>query len=109
MSRDERWNRAAILEWTISLVYIFYVWSFFIDFLPAVKTKDLEQRYPAPEAKLRRQDDEHPVMTEMNGNMMGGPVYSSGGGEPAGAPVYNASYDGYRVQQGTPATTSRNF
>ena len=28
MSTQEHYNRAAILEWTISLIYIFYVWSF---------------------------------------------------------------------------------
>jgi hypothetical protein len=79
MSRQSRWNRAAILEWTISLVYIFYVWSFFIDFLPAVKTKDPEDRFAAPHPKVRRQDDEEAELTERNGNLMGGPVYTSGG------------------------------
>lgn len=32
-------NTAAILEWIIALVYAFYVWSFAIDFLPALSTK----------------------------------------------------------------------
>jgi len=33
------YNRAAILEWVIALVYTFFVLSFFMDFIPAVRTK----------------------------------------------------------------------
>jgi len=32
-------NGAAVVEWVIALVYTFYVWSFAIDFIPAVRTK----------------------------------------------------------------------
>lgn len=35
-SKLKHWNIAAILEWVISLVYTFYVLSFFMDFVPAV-------------------------------------------------------------------------
>ncbi|QSZ31860.1 hypothetical protein DSL72_001429 [Monilinia vaccinii-corymbosi] len=39
----EAWrNTAAVLEWIIALVYTFYVWSFAIDFLPAIRTKRFE-------------------------------------------------------------------
>ena len=34
------WNVAAVFEWTIAFVYTWYVLSFFIDFLPAVRTKN---------------------------------------------------------------------
>ncbi|KAF2757094.1 hypothetical protein EJ05DRAFT_477320 [Pseudovirgaria hyperparasitica] len=37
-----QWNAAAILEWIIALIYTFYVLSFFLDFLPAIKTKHHE-------------------------------------------------------------------
>lgn len=33
------WNVAAVFEWIIAFVYTWYVLSFFIDFLPAVRTK----------------------------------------------------------------------
>ena len=33
------WNVAAVFEWVISFVYTWYVLSFFIDFLPAVRSK----------------------------------------------------------------------
>jgi len=32
-------NGAAVVEWVVALVYTFYVWSFAIDFVPAVRTK----------------------------------------------------------------------
>jgi len=69
------YNKSAILEWTISLIYIFYVWSFVIDFLPAVRTRHIEDRFPP----IRRNDDEMAMRTQAEGNMLGGPVYSRGG------------------------------
>jgi len=68
------YNVSAILEWIVALIYIFYVWSFIIDFLPATKTKDPENRFP----KIRRGDDEHDSETQEMGNMTNGPVYSNG-------------------------------
>jgi len=38
-SKMHKWNVAAVLEWTISFTYCFYVLSFFMDFLPVVRTK----------------------------------------------------------------------
>lgn len=38
-SKQGVWNVAAVLEWTISYIYCFYVASFFIDFLPATRSK----------------------------------------------------------------------
>lgn len=32
-------NEAAVIEWIIALIYAFYVWSFAIDFVPALRTK----------------------------------------------------------------------
>jgi len=80
MSYQGHYNTAAVLEWTVSLVYIFYIFSFIIDFLPATRTRHKNDRFPAP---LRKQDDEMAMRTEAGGNMMGGPVYSSGGHYPA--------------------------
>lgn len=49
MNRQARYNLAAILEWIISLIYTFYVWSFFVDFIPAVRTKHHQSRETAVE------------------------------------------------------------
>lgn len=37
-------NVAAVLEWVIALIYFFYVLGFFIDFIPAVHTKNHQSR-----------------------------------------------------------------
>ena len=39
LSRRKDWNRAAILEWVIALIFTFYVISFIIDLWPAVRTR----------------------------------------------------------------------
>lgn len=38
---------AAVIEWVIALIYAFYVWSFAIDFLPALRTKHHHSRESA--------------------------------------------------------------
>lgn len=38
-SKEHVWNVAAGLEWTIAFIYCLYVISFFVDFLPAVRSK----------------------------------------------------------------------
>ncbi|KAF2033762.1 hypothetical protein EK21DRAFT_57841 [Setomelanomma holmii] len=38
-SKKHKYNVAAVLEWTIAYFYCFYVASFFLDFLPAIRTK----------------------------------------------------------------------
>jgi hypothetical protein len=38
-SRKRIRNTAAILEWVVSFIYCLYVFSFFIDFLPATRTR----------------------------------------------------------------------
>jgi len=103
------YNRAAVLEWTISLIYIFYIWSFIIDFLPATHTKHKNDRFGAP---VRAGDDEMAMNTQEHGNNMGGPVYTGGGHQQD-----SSSYDSeqpmaemgrYQAPQGhVPA--SRNF
>jgi hypothetical protein len=35
----KHYNGAAVCEWVIALIYAFYVWSFAIDFIPAVRTR----------------------------------------------------------------------
>lgn len=39
-----KYNAAAVLEWVIALIFFFYVLSFFIDFMPAVRTKHHQSR-----------------------------------------------------------------
>jgi uncharacterized membrane protein len=47
--RTSHYNVGAILEWVIALVFTFYVLSFFVDFIPAVRTKHHQSRTTAEE------------------------------------------------------------
>lgn len=40
----EYYNGAAVCEWVIALIYAFFVWSFAIDFIPAVRTKHYKSK-----------------------------------------------------------------
>jgi hypothetical protein len=41
---QKKYNAAAVLEWVIALIFFFYVLSFFIDFMPAVRSKNHQSR-----------------------------------------------------------------
>ncbi|KAF4992042.1 hypothetical protein FDECE_13830 [Fusarium decemcellulare] len=45
LSRVDRRNPAAVIEWVIALIFTFYAFSFVIDLYPAVRTKSPETRY----------------------------------------------------------------
>lgn len=79
----KRWNLSIVFEWVISLIYIFYIFSFIIDFLPATRTRHAEDRFGLPH--VRADDDEMAMRTQADGNMMGGPVYTNGGHYAGGA------------------------
>ncbi|KAH7418018.1 Frag1/DRAM/Sfk1 family-domain-containing protein [Cadophora sp. MPI-SDFR-AT-0126] len=48
LSRQKRYNSAAVCEWVISFIYTFYVWSYAIDFIPAIRT----QHYASKETEI---------------------------------------------------------
>jgi uncharacterized membrane protein YhaH (DUF805 family) len=99
----KEYNASAIIEWIVALVYIIYVWSFIIDFLPATHTRQPENRFPV----VKRNHDPEAGMTQAQGNMTGGPVYSTGG-RSAGASSYGSQQpmaDAGRYNQ----PPSRNF
>lgn len=43
-SKQGVYNVAAVLEWVVAFIYCFYVLSFFIDFLPALRTKNHQSK-----------------------------------------------------------------
>ena len=51
-------NAAAVLEWTIAFIFTFYVFSFFIDLLPAVKTKEASKRFGSSGEETQMQMEE---------------------------------------------------
>jgi hypothetical protein len=38
----EHYTAAAVCEWTVSLIFTFYVWSFALDFLPAISNSQVK-------------------------------------------------------------------
>lgn len=62
---QKKWNAAAVLEWTIAFVYFFYVLSYFIDFLPALRTKN--HRSGATEMDMARMEGGHNGDAAANG------------------------------------------
>ncbi|KAF4631028.1 hypothetical protein G7Y89_g7111 [Cudoniella acicularis] len=53
------YNAAAVLEWSIAFIFIFYVFSFFIDLLPAVRTKSKDHRFGDGEAETELQMEQN--------------------------------------------------
>src|ERR1700749_920811 len=58
-----KYNAAGVLEWAIAFIFTFYVFSFFVDLLPAVHTKH--------SAKKGWQDGETEMQAEANDGMEG--------------------------------------
>ncbi|KAK7731527.1 hypothetical protein SLS53_008767 [Cytospora paraplurivora] len=69
------YNKSAILEWIVALVYIFYVWSYALDFLPATNYWARRTRGGLPPVK-RPSEDSMEMAAESNTNAVGGPVYA---------------------------------
>lgn len=53
------YNAAAVLEWAIAFIFTFYVFSFFIDLLPAVKTRNSSKRFGSSGEETQMQMEEH--------------------------------------------------
>jgi len=110
----EEYNSAAICEWVIALIYAFYVWSFAIDFIPAVKTKDgWESRETDVEAATATAMEMQQHQQEQQQQQ----VYGNGNGNGVGNGYQNGTSNG-RVVNGVhypnapkpvPVEPSRNF
>lgn len=99
----KEYNRAAVVEWVIALIYAFYVWSFAIDFIPAVVYKD-----GFGNTKFQSQETEVEMATAMEQE-------SRSRGYPGGVAQEHHAYsngngvngaNGYRQE---PVAPSRNF
>jgi len=79
------YNGAAVCEWVVALIYTFYVWSFALDFIPAVHTKHMEGGETELEAATdtATNGQSRQPMTEngngyTNGRMVNGVHYPNG-------------------------------
>ncbi|KAF2810420.1 uncharacterized protein BDZ99DRAFT_462994 [Mytilinidion resinicola] len=105
-SKNGHRNVAAVLEWIIALIYFFFVLSFFIDFMPAVRTKHHQSHETEMDVALEQ------------GDSATGRLYQNGAGDGGmngytnGANGYTNGANGYApgtTKPVEPAVPSRNF
>tara|TARA_R110002060_G_scaffold58811_7_gene68768 strand:- start:260 stop:583 length:324 start_codon:yes stop_codon:yes gene_type:complete len=70
------YNAAAVLEWTIAFIFTFWVFSFFIDLLPAVHTKHQSKRFGAGGGETQMQMEQNDEFSRAEGGRTG---YYNGG------------------------------
>jgi len=126
--RYHSYNVAAVLEWAIAFIYFFYVLSFFMDFMPAVRTKhhqshETEMNMADQETADRRAMRSHgdgahdqqyfrggSATTPPNGYAANGYGYTNGGPHPNGNGYLNGGLaEEAHVKPYGPTTPSRNF
>jgi Frag1/DRAM/Sfk1 family len=69
--RTGHYNVSAVLEWIIALIFTFYVLSFFIDFVPAVRTKGGQSRATEEEMATATADSQQPITENDHANRYG--------------------------------------
>lgn len=50
-------NAAAVLEWVVAFVFSFYVFSFYVDLFPAVRTRHTGAGFKSHDPAVRREAD----------------------------------------------------
>lgn len=99
----DHYNGAAVCEWVVAFIFTFYVWSFAIDFIPAVKSKHHRHEKTESEAATdvaMEEQNEHP----------GGNGYSGNTGNANGRVVNGVHYpNGSPNFKSEPVEPARNF
>jgi hypothetical protein len=116
--RKKMWNAAAVLEWTIAFIYFFYVLSFFMDFMPAVRSKN----HQSHETEMNMADQEAGMTTRRGDRTAHGEQDYRGGAVPLNGYATNsngyANFNGHVAEGSTDAMyqkpvgappVSRNF
>ncbi|KAF1949602.1 hypothetical protein CC80DRAFT_428746 [Byssothecium circinans] len=120
-SRTHRYNTAAVLEWVIAFIFFFYVLSFFIDFMPAVRSKNHQSRETEMDMALAEGGEgtmgdgaanpDRYYRGHANGQTNGyanGNGYTNGTGHLNGNGYTNGNPNAYKVDEPVPLA-SRNF
>ena len=101
----KKWNAAAIIEWTVSFVFTFYVLSFFIDLIPAVGTQDSGFGKSGRETQMQMEENDQYAMRH-DGLGVGRPTAESertvGGNDVR-------TVNGVKVANGEPLPVASNF
>ncbi len=66
------YNAAAVLEWAVSFIFTFYVFSFFIDLLPATRTKNSNAKFSGGQVtQMQMEENEHYAQASQNDGRLG--------------------------------------
>lgn len=112
--RQKQYNAAAVLEWVISFIYFFYVLSFFMDFMPAVRSKNHQSR----ETEMNMADQEAGMTARrgdgaapLSGYSANGNGHGNGGVDGhTSTDAMHPGYEGYgKPVRGPAPLPSRNF
>lgn len=109
-----KYNAAAVLEWIIALIFFFYVLSFFIDFMPAVRKKHHQSRATEMDVAMEQGDATLSSRHHRNGASNG---YMNGYGDGYTNGHTNGQNNGYEndhqqngvVKPTEPVPASQNF
>ncbi|KAF1836566.1 hypothetical protein BDW02DRAFT_493206 [Decorospora gaudefroyi] len=105
-SRQHIWNVAAVLEWVVAFIYCLYVFSFFIDFLPATRTR----RHQSKQTKMQMMEEGgQPGRSHMGDGAADNPHYYRGNSQMA-VPQTNGT-NGYsnRYTNGNGCTNGNGY
>jgi len=119
--KKKMWNTAAVLEWVIAFIFFFYVLSFFMDFMPAVRSKN----HQSHETEMNMADQEAGMTTRRGDGAVHGERDYRGGAPTAPSNGYATNGNGYanfnghiaegstddmyQKPVGAPPPVSRNF
>ncbi|KAF2710327.1 hypothetical protein K504DRAFT_481450 [Pleomassaria siparia CBS 279.74] len=109
--RVKRYNAAAILEWVIAFFYFFYVLSFFMDFMPAVRSKNHQSHETEMDMANEESGQRHGMRGHDGDGAADGARYYRGGVATApldGGEALNGNGNAYEPGRSAPLT-SRNF
>ena len=70
VTKKKSYNTAAILEWAVAFIFTFYVFSFFIDLIPAVKGKGYASRQTAMQEEANDMEAGNELATHRTGGSM---------------------------------------
>lgn len=100
------YDTAAIFEWIVSLIYIFYVASYVLDFIPAIHSK--KHRFPGID-EIEDADNDQRRNGANGPSMSGGPTYSENDSYGSAQPMSQVSGDRYYNASSAGVEPSRNF
>ncbi|KAF2099091.1 hypothetical protein NA57DRAFT_76326 [Rhizodiscina lignyota] len=102
------YNAAAVIEWVIALVFTFYVVSFAVDFIPALRTRQEDTRKGAPDM-VETGTAYNPAASAPGGERYYAPAAPSNGYTNGNNGYANGSANGVGYKPPEPVQPSRNF